>query len=572
MAFIVKKKINGGEYYYLRESRREDGKIRAITLAYLGKTKKEGEKKARDFLKSREKIKNEEINKENMAEEKDQEIKVDEKVEIEKKTKINVDELANFCKREGFIFRSSDIYGGFSGFWDYGPLGIELFNNIKKEWWNYFVYQKENMVGIEASIISHPRTWKASGHIANFSDVAVVCKKCKMATKIDKSEVGKVKCGCGGEYDIKGEFSLMFKTKVGALDSVDAYLRGETAQGMFMDFKLVQQTSRKQLPFGIAQIGKCFRNEIAPRDFLFRSREFHIGEFEFFINAEEKKCILLEKKHLNLKIKILDAETQVEGKTDLKDTTIGKMLIDNKLEEWHAYWLAEQVLWFNSIGLTEIKIREHMKTELSHYSSATFDLDYEYSFGSREIAGIANRGQYDLTQHAKESGEKMEIFDEKYKNRVIPKVIEPTFGMERVFLAVITKAYNFDEKRQNVILKIPAKLAPVKAAVFPIIKGEEYEKISEYIVKDLRKEWNIAYDKSGSLGRRYARNDEIGTPMCITIDEDSLKDKAVTIRDRDSTKQIRVKISELKEVVRKVIDGGDILKLGKLVETRVKEE
>jgi glycyl-tRNA synthetase len=572
MAFIVKKKINGGEYYYLRESRRENGKIRAITLAYLGKIKKEAEKKSREFLKNREKIKNGEINKENMVEEKKQEVKVDQKIEVEKETKINVDELANFCKREGFIFRSSDIYGGFSGFWDYGPLGIELFNNIKKEWWNYFVYQKENMVGIEASIISHPRTWKASGHIANFSDVAVVCKKCKMATKIDKSEVGKIKCSCGGEYDVKGEFNLMFKTKVGAIDSVDAYLRGETAQGMFMDFRLVQQTSRKQLPFGIVQIGKCFRNEIAPRDFLFRSREFNIGEFEFFINPEEKKCILLEKKHLDLKINLLDAETQVKGETELKETTIGKMLVDNKLEEWHAYWLAEQVLWFNLVGLTEIKIREHMKTELSHYSSATFDIDYEYSFGSREIAGIANRGQYDLTQHAKESGEKMEIFDEKYKNKLIPKVIEPTFGMERIFLAVLTKAYNFDEKRQNIILKLPAKLAPVKAAVFPIIKGEEFEKISADIVRDLRKEWNIAYDKSGSIGRRYARNDEIGTPMCITIDENSLKDKSVTIRDRDTTKQIRVKISELKEVVRKVIDGRDVLKLGKLVETRVKEE
>jgi len=560
--FIVKKKKNAETYYYLRKSFRKDGKVIAKDIAYLGKTRKEAEEKAKKLQES--------LNK-SVVKPKES-IKMAEENKKQEKIKINVDELANFCKREGFIFRSSDIYGGFSGFWDYGPLGIELFNNIRKEWWNYFVHQKENMVGIDASIISHPRTWKASGHIANFNDVAVVCKKCKTATKIDKSEVGKVRCDCGGEYDVKGEFSLMFKTKVGALDSVDAYLRGETAQGMFMNFKLVQQTSRKQLPFGIAQIGKCFRNEIAPRDFLFRSREFHIGEFEFFINPEEKKCVLLEKKHLDLKINLLDAETQVEGKSNLKETTIGKMLQENKLEEWHAYWLAEQVLWFNSIGLSEIKIREHMKTELSHYSSATFDLDYEYSFGSREIAGIANRGQYDLTQHAKESGEKMEIFDEKYKNRVIPKVIEPTFGMERVFLAVLTKAYSFDEKRQNIILKIPAKLAPVKAAVFPIVKGEEYEKIAEDIVRELRKEWNIAYDKSGSLGRRYARNDEIGTPMCITIDEDSLKNKSVTIRDRDSTKQIRVKIVELGNVVRKVVDGEDVLKLGKLVETRVKEE
>ena len=222
--------------------------------------------------------------------------------------------------------------------------------------------------------------------------------------------------------------------------------------------------------------------------------------------------------------------------------------------------------------MNEIKIREHRKDELSHYSSATFDIDYEYPFGSKEVAGIANRGQYDLTQHMKESGEKMEIFDEKYKNKLIPKVIEPTFGMERIFLAVLTKAYYYDEKRQNVILKLPAKLAPFKAAVFPIMKEEQYEKIASEITKDLKKEWNINYDVSGNIGRRYARNDEVGTPMCITIDEDTPKDKSVTIRDRDTTKQVRVKITELKEVIRKVIDGEDLLKLGKIVETREKEE
>jgi glycyl-tRNA synthetase len=564
--FIIRKKKKNETYYYLRKSLRVNGKVIAKDIAYLGKNKKEAEKKTKllekSMIESMQKIKNIEIDKKNMAEEN----------KTENKSKISVEELANFCKREGFVFKSSEIYGGFSGFWDFGPLGIELFNNIKQNWWNYFVHQKENMVGIEGSIISHPRTWKASGHIANFGDVAVYCPKCKISTKLDKSEVGKVKCEkCNGEYEVKGEFSLMFKTKVGALDAVDAYLRGETAQGMFLDFKLVQQTSRKQLPFGIAQVGRCFRNEIAPRDFLFRCREFHIGEFEFFINPEDKTCNLLEKKHLDVKLKLLDAETQSAGKSDLKETTIGKMLSEKRFEEWHAYWLAEQILWFKSIGLEEIKIREHKKDELSHYSSATFDIDYEYPFGSKEIAGNANRGQYDLTQHMKESGEKMEVFDEKYKNKLIPRVIEPTFGMERVFLAILTKAYNFDEKRQNVILKIPANLAPVKASVFPIIKEENFEKIAKEILQDLRKEWNVAYDNSGSIGRRYSRNDEIGTPMCITIDEDTPKDKAVTIRDRDTTKQIRVKISELKDVVRKVIDGEDILKLGKLVETRVKE-
>ncbi len=270
MSFVVKKTISGKDYYYLNENKRVDGKVRTKSLAYLGKTKKEAEKKAKEI---KEKMNNEP--------------KIKSEIKNIENKKISIDELTNFCKSKGFIFRSSDIYGGFAGFWDFGPLGIELLNNIKKEWWKFFVHEKENVVGMEASIISHPRAWIASGHVANFSDVAVYCPKCKLSTKIDKSEVGKVKCEkCGGEYEVKGEFNLMFKTKVGAIDTTDAYLRGETAQGMFMDFKLIQQTSRMQLPFGIAQIGRCFRNEIAPRDFLFRSREFHIGEFEFFINPE----------------------------------------------------------------------------------------------------------------------------------------------------------------------------------------------------------------------------------------------------------------------------------------------
>ncbi len=485
------------------------------------------------------------------------------------KSKITIEELANFCKSEGFVFRSSDIYGGFSGFWDFGPLGVELFNNIKNNWWNYFVHSKDNVVGVEASIISHPKTWIASGHVENFKDVAVVCKKCKKATKIDKSEVGRVKCvECSGEYEVKGEFNLMFKTKVGALDTADAYLRGETAQGMFMDFKLVQQTSRMQLPFGIAQIGRCFRNEIAPKDFLFRCREFHIGEIEFFINPEEKKCELLEDKHLNLKFVLLDAEIQNSEKETLKEVTISKILKDKKLEEWQAYWLAEQILWLKSIGLEEIKIREHKKDELSHYSSATFDIDYEFPFGSKELAGNANRGQYDLMQHAKTSSQKMEIFDQKYNNKVVPKVIEPTFGMERVFLAVITKAYTWDEKRQNTVLKIPAKLAPIKASIFPLINDVKLGKIAKTVYSDLKKRWYVTYDDTGSIGKRYSRNDEAGTPMCITVDEATLKDEAVTIRWRDNAEQVRIKIINLKEAIEKVINGEDLFKLGKKVDTR----
>jgi len=490
---------------------------------------------------------------------------------VEKK-ELTIDELTAFCKRKGFVFRSSEIYGGFAGFWDFGPLGVELYNNIKNDFWKFFVQQKENMTGMEGSIISHPKTWKASGHLASFSDVAVICKKCGDATKLDKSEVGKVKCEkCGGGYHVQGEFSLMFKTTVGALNPADAYLRGETAQGMFMDFKQVQETSRKQLPFGIAQVGRCFRNEIAPRDFLFRVREFDIGELEFFIHPEEKKCELLDNMHKNVKVRLLDAETQEKEQDKLKDTTIGEMIKKGRLDEWHGYWLAEQLLWFEKLGLAGgIKIREHKKSELSHYSSATFDLDFEYPFGSREIGGNANRGQYDLKQHMKESSQSMELFDEKTKKKVIPRVIEPTFGMGRIFLALLAKGYEYDKARENIVLKLPAFLAPVKAAVFPIVKDEKMIDIAKGIVNSLREYFNVQYDESGSIGRRYSRQDEIGTPMCVAIDEDSVKNGTCTIRDRDTTKQIKVKIGELKEVVSKVVRGENLLKLGKMVETRVK--
>jgi len=537
MAFMVKKKISGKDYYYLNENKRVEGKVKTKTLAYLGKTEKEAKKKMKEII--------EEGNKK--EEKKKEEV-------VLTKEKITIDDLANFCKAKGFVFRSSDIYGGFAGFWDFGPLGVELFNNIKNEWWNYFVRSKENVVGIEGSIISNPRIWEASGHLENFSDIAVICKKCKKSTKIDKSELGKVKCEfCGGEYESQGDFNLMFKTNVGATIPLESYLRGETAQGMFTNFKLVHQTSRMQLPFGIAQMGRCFRNEIAPRDFLFRSREFHIGEIEFFLNPDEKKCSLLTKEHLDIKVRLLDAETQEKNSEELKETTIGKMLKENRLEEWHAYWLAEQILWFNSLNLREIKIREHKKDELSHYSSATFDIDYEYPFGSREVAGNANRGQFDLKQHEKASRQNLEVFDEPSGSKVLPKVIEPTFGMERILLALLVKAYSKNSKGE-IVLQLPRKIAPVKAAIFPIVKKSEFEEISKMVFKDLKKDFNVVYDSGGSIGRRYARNDEIGTPFCITIDGDSIKGKDATIRDRDTTKQVRVKVQDLKETIRKLIN------------------
>ena len=565
MVYIVKQKINGRDYFYMRKSVREGKKVMSKHIAYLGSEKSEAERKFAEIIKN--------SNSKNNLMENKNEKKLNSNL-IQKK--ISVDELSKFCKEKGFIFRSSDIYGGYAGFWDFGPLGIEMFNNIKREWWNFFVQERENIVGMEGSVISHPRTWKASGHIDNFNDIFVKCKKCGKSGKLDESELGKINCpDCGGDYESKGKFNLMFQTKVGVSEnSQEAYLRGETAQGMFMNFKLINQTSRMHLPFGIAQIGRCFRNEIAPRDFLFRSREFHIGEFEFFINPEEKKCNLLSKSHLDLKFKFLSEEEQKKdmGGSSVKEITIKNLLDENKLGEWHAYWLAEQIMWFRSLGLDKIKIREHMKEELSHYSSATFDIDYEYPFGSKEVAGNANRGQYDLIQHEKESKEKMEIFDERVKKKVIPRVIEPTFGMERIFMALLTKAYS-DDGRGNIVLNLPPKISPIKAAIFPVIKNnEEIVRISREIYNNLRGDLNVVYDSGGSIGRRYARQDEIGTPFCITVDEDSIRDNDVTVRDRNSTKQFRIKIKDLNEVIKKAIAGVDLFRLGKVANTRVKEK
>jgi glycyl-tRNA synthetase len=492
---------------------------------------------------------------------------------------LTIQDIATFCKKKGFVYQSSEIYGGMSGFWDFGPLGVELFNNIKRDWWKFFVQDRDSMVGLDASIISHPRVWKASGHLDSFGDTILECTKCKTQFRADhfiEDTLGKNVEGmsasditkiiknnklvcpkCKAEFADLKEFNLLFKTSVGSEEGKGsvAYLRGETAQGMFFDFKLIADTSRKKLPFGIAQIGKCFRNEISPRDFLFRSREFTIGEFEFFIHPDEKRCELLKDEHRKLKVPLLDAETQDNDSSEMTETTIGRMVEQGKLGEWHAYWLAEQVMWLESVGLKkeDMKIREHRRDELSHYSSATFDIDYSFPFGSNEIAGNANRGQYDLNQHIRESKEKLELFDEEKKERIVPRVIEPTFGIERVFLAVLVDAYTDDKERGNIVLKIRPDLAPVQVGVFPLVN--KLDEQARKLYDDMRKDFVCTYDKSGSVGRRYARADEIGVPYCVTVDFDSEKDKSVTIRDRDTTKQIRVKTAELKDVIGKLVRG-----------------
>lgn len=553
MVFIVKKKIHGNEYYYLRESKRVDGKVKSIDLGYLGKTKKQAEKKAKEILKNK-------ISKEK---------KVVRDVSQLEQTKISIDELAVFCKRKGFVYQSGEIYGGLAGFWDFGNLGVEMKDNLKKEWWDFHVHEREDVVGIDGSIITHPEVWEASGHVESFSDIFVVCKKCKKPGKIDKNELGKIKCECGGEYDEKTakEVKLMFETKVGQDDK--SYLRPETAQLIFTNFKSVYNNARMKLPFGIAQIGKAFRNEIAPRDFLFRSREFEQMELQYFVNPNKINDCLYYDKIKNCKIKILTASAQEKEKIEnilTLDEMFKKKIFKNK---WHAYWLYNSYQWFLKLGLNEkmLRLREHKKDELSHYANSAIDIEYKFPFGWQEIFGSHDRGVYDLDQHEKFSKKDLKIFDEEAKKKILPQVIESSFGVERAFLVFMFDSYYYDKERGNVILRLHPKLAPIKAAVFPIVKRKDFEKISEEIVKDLNEEWNVIYDKSGSIGRRYARNDEAGTPFCITVDEDSLKKKDVTVRWRDTTKQIRVKITELREVLRKLInkklkfeDAGKLVK------------
>ena len=483
---------------------------------------------------------------------------------------VNIEELATFCKKKGFVYPSSEIYGGFKGFYDLGPNGVELFNNIKNHWWKFFINNREDVVGIDASIICNPKIWKASGHLDNFGDLLLTCSKTKekiradvfIEEKLNLNVEGKsikeineiiknnnLKSPKGYDFEELKNFNLLFPTKVGADDDKAniSYLRGETAQGMFTNFKLITDTTRQKIPFGIAQIGKCFRNEIAPRDFMFRMREFTIAEIEYFIHPEEKKCTLLNQKQLNLKLRLLDAKTQEKNEHDLKETTIKEMIEQKLLDEWHAYWLAEQLIWLNKIGLSsnKLKVREHKKDELSHYSSATFDIDYEFSFGSKEIAGNANRGQFDLNQHMQESKENLHYFDEDSKTKIIPRVIEPTFGMDRIFMAIISESFNDDKERGNIVLKLNSKIAPINLAILPLVN--KLNDKSREIYELLKNDFNCLYDKSGSIGRRYARADELGISYCITIDFETLDDNSITIRDINDTSQKRIKIDEIKK-------------------------
>ena len=425
-----------------------------------------------------------------------------------------LDQIVNLCKRRGFVYPSAEIYGGFRSTYDYGPLGSLLLRNVKEAWLRAMVQQRDDVVLIDAAILGPPQVWEASGHLANFTDPLVDCTSCKQRFRLDKLEDPDQcpSCGTRGSFTEARQFNLMFKTHAGPVEDSGAvaYLRPETAQGMFTNFALVLQTSRKKPPFGIAQVGKSFRNEITPQNWIFRTREFEQMELEFFVPPAEAP-------------------------------------------QWYEYWCAERLDWYVRHGIPAemLRLRAHDEDELSHYSSGTADVEFLFPWGWDELEGIANRGDFDLTQHANNSGEKLEYFDQATDQRYRPHVIEPAAGATRTMAAFLLAAYHEDivNDEPRTLLKLHPRLAPFKVAVLPLSKKETLTPLAREVRAMLADRYMVDYDETQAIGRRYRRQDEIGTPLCVTVDFDSLEDQAVTIRDRDTTEQIRVPIAELLSVV-----------------------
>jgi len=468
-----------------------------------------------------------------------------------------MERIVSLCKRRGFIFQSSEIYGGLNGFWDYGPLGAELKRNVRQLWWYSMTQMREDIEGLDASIIMHPMIWKASGHVDTFSDPMVDCKKCKGRFRAD--QLGEIPCPlkpskmageCDGEKTEARPFNLMFETHVGPVkdDAALTYLRPETAQAIFVQFKNVLETSRQKVPFGICQIGKAFRNEVTPRNFTFRSREFEQMELEYFIRPDEVVA------------KVAGSVARLADGPDLS-----KPQPNWGWEVWHKYWVEQRLAWYESIGLPRSSLEEYWqkKEELAHYAKATVDILYKFPFGTQELEGIAARGDFDLQQHQKFSGKSMEYFDEEAKVRYVPHVIEPSAGVDRLILALICHAYHEDEvpdekghPEKRIVMRFHPRVAPIKVGIFPLLKNrpELVQKARE--VRDLlRPHMTVFYDEAGAIGRRYRRQDEAGTPFGITVDFDTLGEKGpalkdtVTLRERDTTKQERVHISELVDLL-----------------------
>jgi glycyl-tRNA synthetase len=449
-------------------------------------------------------------------------------------TKATVEKLVSLCKRRGLVFQSSEIYGGIAGFWDYGPLGVELKNNIKQAWWRAVVQERDDVVGQDAAIVMNPTVWRASGHLDTFADPMVDCKECKKRFRAD-ALVGEVAASahghevaakvtrcpeCGGELTEPRMFNLMFKTYVGPVedDASVAYLRPETAQGIFVNFANVLTATRRKLPLGIAQIGKAFRNEITPGNFIFRDREFDQMEIEYFVKPG----------------------------TD---------------EQWHQHWVEERYNWYLRLGMRKenVRVRQLDRDELAHYAKDTYEVEYLFPMGWSELEGIANRTDFDLRRHAEFSGRDLEYFDEETGEHIVPFVIEPSAGVDRLFMAFLMDAYDEEEVRgeTRVILRLHKDLAPIKVAVLPLSRQEKLVPPARDVWAIVRKHWMSQYDDAQSIGRRYRRQDEVGTPLCVTIDFDTLEDQAVTIRERDSMEQVRVPIAGLVAALREKLTTGD---------------
>jgi len=422
--------------------------------------------------------------------------------------------VTSLAKRRGIAFQSSEIYGGLRSSWDYGPLGVELRRNIRNAWWRSMVQLRDEVVGLEAAIIMSPRVWEASGHVEGFHDPLVECESCHRRYREDHLEQPPVCPNCGGTvFSEPKQFSLMFKTHMGPVedDSAVTYLRPETAQGMFVDFPQVQTVARRKLPFGIAQIGKAFRNEITPGNFIFRTREFELMEMEYF----------------------------VEPGTD---------------DEWLAYWVGERLQWYLALGVTKekLRIRSHEPDELAHYAKAASDIEYEFPFGWSELEGIANRTDFDMKAHQAASGEDLSYFDQEKDERYLPYVVEPAVGVDRLLLMFLLDAYAVDEAPtskgdadKRTVLRLHRDLAPIKVAVLPLSRNERLVPEARRVLDLVKSEWMCQYDDAGAIGRRYRRQDEVGTPFCVTVDFDSLDDRQVTVRERDSMAQERLAIDGL---------------------------
>jgi len=422
-----------------------------------------------------------------------------------------MDKVVSLCKRRGFVFQSSDIYGGLANTWDYGPYGVELKNNLKAAWWKSAVYERDDIFGIDAAILMHPKVWEASGHVKNFFDLKSDCKSCKKRFKAADLK-DKKKCPeCGGQLTEARPFNLMFETHRGAVEDEAnlIYLRPETAQGMFVNFLNILDSKHPKLPFGLAQIGKAFRNEITPGNFTFRTREFEQMEIEYFVHPGEA---------------------------------------DKKLAEWIDY----RFNWYTALGIKEENLRKrpHPKEELAHYAQACTDIEYNFPFGWSELEGIANRTDFDLRQHAELSGKDLRYFDDATKEKIYPYIIEPSGGVDRSVLAFLVDAYHEEKVKDDlrVVLKLHKDLAPVKVAVLPLLKNRtEIVGLAKNIAADLKKSFITVYDDTAAIGKLYRRQDEVGTPYCVTVDVQSLDDKQVTVRDRDTMLQERIGIDRLKD-------------------------